>query len=156
MSRIINFLSSPHCVLLVFTIFGLLFFHHIYFKQGQALQNQLSPEMMHLLDGPCTEDCVENKMLIDHLKTVLVHPSGTSAVLNNKEGIKNVKDQPRQVESILKHFNNKVSLVICVKRILLIQTYVRRKTSLNASVKGLYFCLYLYLCFYLYLCLCWY
>jgi len=62
-----------------------------------------------LLNGPipCTTPCAQHKLLIDHIKTVMDPPSGTSPALKDPEGIKNQRGQTGQVDLILKYFSNK-------------------------------------------------
>jgi len=62
-----------------------------------------------LLNGPipCTTPCAENRLLIDHIKTVIDPPSRAQPVLKDPEGIKNQRGQNGQVDLILKYFNNK-------------------------------------------------
>eukprot|EP00092_Neocalanus_flemingeri_P061607 GFUD01074116.1.p1 GENE.GFUD01074116.1~~GFUD01074116.1.p1 ORF type:complete len:279 (+),score=83.55 GFUD01074116.1:40-876(+) len=107
MNRLVNFLSSPSRVLIIIILSLLLLTCTKYSSKSQL---ELSPEIVELVSGQCKEDCVENPVLIDHIETVLAKPSGKSPVLNNPEQVKNQKDQPRQVDSILKYFNNKTQL----------------------------------------------
>ena len=67
-----------------------------------------SVDMRELLEGKCVKDCDDNQDLIEHIKTVLVSPSGTSPVLINPEAVKLQRGQTGQVDVILKHFNDKV------------------------------------------------
>ena len=62
-----------------------------------------------LLNGPipCAQPCAEHTLLIDHIRSVMDKPSGTSPVLKDAEGIKNQRGQTGQVDLILKYFNNK-------------------------------------------------
>ena len=66
-----------------------------------------------LLNGPipCTTPCAENRLLIDHIKTVIDPPSRAQPVLKDPEGIKNQRGQNGQVDLILKYFNNKVHIL---------------------------------------------
>ena len=62
------------------------------------------------------EDCDENSLLIDHIFTEMQKPSGVEPVLENPNGAK-TKGQTGQVNTILKHFNNKVSQAQNAKKI---------------------------------------
>jgi len=66
-----------------------------------------SVDMRELLEGKCVKDCDDNQDLIEHIKTVLVSPSGTGPVLINPEAVKTQRGQTGQVDVILKHFNDK-------------------------------------------------
>ena len=62
-----------------------------------------------LLNGPivCTQTCAEHPLLIEHIRSLMDKPSGTSPVLKDAEAIKNQRGQTGQVDLILKYFNNK-------------------------------------------------
>ena len=65
-------------------------------------------DLQSLLNGQCIEDCDQNSLLIDFILDEVVKPSGVEPVLENPEKAK-TKGQTGQVDTVLKHFNNKVS-----------------------------------------------
>lgn len=64
-----------------------------------------------LLNGPipCAQPCAEHPLLIEHIKSTMDKPSGTSPVLKDPDGIRDQRGQTGQVDLILKYFNNKKS-----------------------------------------------
>ena len=76
-----------------------------------------------ILSGNCGHSCMENPALIDHIKSVLVKPSGSLPRLKNPENIDRQRGQSGQVDSILQYYHHKVSsakqreiLKLCFKR----------------------------------------
>ena len=51
---------------------------------------------------------MENSALIDHIKSVLVKPSGTQPILKNPESLDSQRGQVGQVDAILQYYKNKV------------------------------------------------
>lgn len=86
----------------------------IIFLLAILLDKYYSPHFLfnikEILEGQCTQHCDDNTLLIDHIKTAFVppiRPSNYSPVLNAPAETQ--KGQTGQVDSVLKHFNNKRS-----------------------------------------------
>lgn len=100
MNRLPAFLYSPQFVLILSALVVLVLFN-------TSLKHKLQPqEIKELLNGSCIKDCLQNPLLINHIMSTMIKPSGTSPVLEFPEGIKS-KGQKNQVDRILQHFNNK-------------------------------------------------
>jgi len=65
-----------------------------------------SETLPELLAGNCSDDCMENSKLVDHIRSVIVPPSGHLPVMSNPKNMMG-KGQEGQVNTILKHFNEK-------------------------------------------------
>merc|ERR1719450_1289364 len=65
-----------------------------------------SDTLPELLAGNCSDDCMENSKLVDHIRSVIVPPSGHLPVMSNPKNMMG-KGQEGQVNTILKHFNEK-------------------------------------------------
>ena len=98
--------SSSKCMIILFTILCFFLVKHYSIRFASQLRTH---EIQDLLDGRCIKDCDQNPLLIDYIRNTMVKPSGKSPVLENPDGLTNQKGQTVQVDTILKHFNNKVS-----------------------------------------------
>ena len=69
-----------------------------------------SDSLVRLLDGSCdlNSNCMESTELTDHIRSVIVKPSGTKPILEKPDELRNQKGQTSQVDTILQHFKNKV------------------------------------------------
>ena len=103
MNALLSCSSARLCLVLIPTALLCIIFLNISFLKTE----EITPELQSLLDGECTQGCVENPVLIDHIQGVLVKPEA-SPHLDDLEAIKNKKGQPKQLNSILQFFNNKV------------------------------------------------
>ena len=84
---------------------GSLWYNLLYFSDWALPFSDTLPE---LLAGNCSDDCMENSKLVDHIRSVIVHPSGHLPVMSNPSNMM-LKGQEGQVNTILKHFKEKVS-----------------------------------------------
>jgi len=88
---------------LVFVIFTILFLSLL------SMRYQVPHSLVSLLDGSCdlNSNCMESTELTDHIRSVIVKPSGTKPILEKPDEVRNQKGQTGQVDTILKHFKNK-------------------------------------------------
>jgi len=88
---------------LVSVIFTILFLSLLF------VRHQVPHSLVRLLDGSCdlNSNCMESTELTDHIRSVIVQPSGTKPILEKPDELRNQKGQTGQVETILKHFKNK-------------------------------------------------
>jgi len=102
MTRLPSSPPSYYLLLLSIALFSLLLFNYL------SLRNEHHNLAMRLvLDGPCTQDCEEDSLLVEHIrKTALVQPSGRMPILKIPGSV-NQKGQTGQVNRILKHYDNK-------------------------------------------------
>ena len=92
------FLLSPIFVILLSIFTGLFILNHFFLVNFRTLAN---------LEGGCSEDCLDNPVLLDRIRNAMIQPSGTNPVLHNPDAV-NYKGQSGQVDTILEHFKNKV------------------------------------------------
>jgi len=85
------------CLSLMFIVF-------IWVCTNQLISTQDS--LKEVLGGNCSKDCMEDPLLLEKIKSVLVQPSGKKPILDNPDRQKS-KGQEGQVDKILQHFNNK-------------------------------------------------
>jgi len=84
-------------------------FFTIFFISLLSMRYQVPHSLVRLLDGSCylNSNCMESTELIDHIRSVIVKPSGTKPILEKPDEVTSQKGQTGQVDTILQHYKNK-------------------------------------------------
>jgi len=92
--------KQTYLVSVIFTIF---------FISLLSIRHQVPHSLVRLLDGSCdlNSNCMESTKLTDHIRSVIVKPSGTKPILEKPDEVTSQKGQTGQVDTILQHYKNK-------------------------------------------------